>query len=222
MLFITGATHGIGLSIAHTFAAQGFSIAFCARNTDEVKALEYQLQTEYNIKAIGKNLDVQNTEALLDFVNEAQQTLEPISVLVNNAGQYAVGTLLDTGAEQLMEQCNINVVPAYALCQHIGKSMKQNGKGHIINICSIASVNIVPDAANYSLSKMLLYQLSKILQTELQPFGVKVTSILPAATLTRSWQGVDNLPANILPAQVVADACWKVYKDGTLADVILN
>jgi short-subunit dehydrogenase len=84
-----------------------------------------------------------------------------------------------------------NLKSTYNMSRLVIPDMKKQANGHIINICSIASVIPYANGGSYSISKYAQYGLTKVLREELKPFNIGVTAILPGATLTSSWSGTD-------------------------------
>jgi NADP-dependent 3-hydroxy acid dehydrogenase YdfG len=82
--------------------------------------------------------------------------------------------------------------------------MKERRSGHIFNMCSIASLDAYDNGGAYSISKFALYGFSKNLRKEMMPHGVRVTSILPGAVMTDSWEGFDNSKKRIMEARDIA------------------
>ena len=78
-------------------------------------------------------------------------------------------------------------------------------------MCSIASVAAYPNGGAYSISKFALLGFSKNLRSEMQPLGVKVTAILPGATWSDSWAGVDLPTERLMQAADIADICWAMW-----------
>src|SRR3546814_17215703 len=101
---------------------------------------------------------------------------------------------------------DLNVFSAYHCSRFFSKGMKKQGRGHIFNICSIASLQAVPTAGAYTVSKHALLGLSRTLREELRPFGVKVTAVIPGATMTSSWEGSDPVDTRHLmePADIAS------------------
>jgi hypothetical protein len=87
----------------------------------------------------------------------------------------------------------------------------ENHKGHIINMCSIASKIAYPNGGSYSISKFALLGFSKVLREELKTKNIKVTSILPGATWSNSWAGVDLPKDRIMDAEDIAKVVWSCY-----------
>ncbi len=200
---ITAATKGMGKAIALKLAEAGYNITICSRSQSEVDRLCEEINRTYSVKAVGLQTDCSDVNQLHRFSDFVFQHFDKVDVLVNNAGGYAPGTILDEPDGLLAEQMRINLYPAYYLSRAFGKKMREDRQGHIINICSIASIKPVVTAGSYSVTKIALLGLTKVLREELMPYKVKVTAILPGSTLTNSWEGT-TIPSErfVLPEDV--------------------
>jgi short-subunit dehydrogenase len=206
---ITGASKGIGRAIALKLAQEGYNLALCARSLIDLEMLKSEiLQRSPNLKVYIEALDCANLTALQNFAKQAQAELGFIDVLINNVGQYLPGTILEEADNALNLQMDTNVYPAYTLSKFFGKEMRSRKSGYIINICSIASLSVVKEAASYSVTKVALLGLTNILRGELQSSGVKVSAILPGATYTSSWEGTQVAPEKFIQSEDVAQAVW--------------
>lgn len=223
---ITGASKGIGRAIALKLAQEGYNLALCARSLTDLKSLQsVLLQISPNANIYIEALDCADLQALLSFAKQAQAKLGFIDVLINNVGQYLPGTILEEAEDALALQMQTNVYPAYTLSKFFGKEMRIRKSGYIINICSIASLNVVKEAASYSVTKVALLGLTTILREELQTSGVKVSAILPGATYTSSWEGTQIAPEKFIQPEDVAQAVWtciSLSPGATIDQLILN
>ncbi len=223
---ITGASKGIGRAIALKLAQEGYNLALCARSLSDLKSLQSDLlQISPNANIYIEALDCADLPALHSFANQAQAELGFIDVLVNNVGQYLSGTILEEADDALALQMQTNVYPAYTLSKFFGKEMQSQKSGYIINICSIASLNVIKEAASYSVTKVALLGLTTILREELQTSGVKVSAILPGATYTSSWEGTQIAPEKFIQPEDVAQAVWtclSLSPGATIDQLILN
>lgn len=199
---ITGASKGIGRAIALELAKEGFNLAVCARNENDLTQLKIELST-YGVDVQTYSIDCAIKDDLNRFLQNIKRTWSNVDVLVNNAGAYIPGDLLDEPDDVFELQQNTNVNAVYYLSKEIGKLMRNAGKGHVFNICSIASKQIVDHAGSYSVTKAAMLSLNHVLRKELSAYGVKVTAILPGATLTSSWKDTE-IPAEkfVLPEDV--------------------
>src|SRR5690606_33890250 len=93
----------------------------------------------------------------------------------------------------------------------------------IFNMCSIASITAYPNGGAYAIAKHALYGMTKVLRQELMPYRVRVTAVLPGATLTDSWAGTDLPPERFMKSDDVAAAIWAAYSlsDSTVVEELL-
>jgi 3-oxoacyl-[acyl-carrier protein] reductase len=192
---ITGATKGIGRALALHLAANNYNLALCARNANEVEIFIKELSAIYpTLSFYGCTADLANPSAVTAFGAFALERLEIVDLLVNNAGLFMPSGLLDEASDALERQMQVNVHAPHYLSKFFAQGMISRKQGHIVNICSIASVKLLKGSASYSISKAALLSLTRILRDELMSYGIRVTAVLPGATLTDSWSGT-SLPA---------------------------
>ena len=92
------------------------------------------------------------------------------------------------------EMINTNLRGTYLCCKHIGKHMKVQNSGHIINLVSIAAKTAIPGCGGYAASKHGVLGLTRILQAELRTEGIQVTSVIPGSISSPFWDGIENKP----------------------------
>jgi 3-oxoacyl-[acyl-carrier protein] reductase len=185
---ITGATKGIGRAIALRLAKEGYNLAVCARNEHDLQVLAQELSA-YDVRVIYLATDCSDREAVQRFCEFTATSLGALDVLVNNAGAFLPGPILDEPEGNLGFQLLLNLNAAYHFSRFFGKVMRDRQSGHIFNICSIASKEYVKNAGSYSVTKAALLSLNHVLRQELAPYNVGVTAIIPGSTLTASWEG---------------------------------
>lgn len=204
---ITGATKGIGRAIAEYLAKEGFDLAVNARNEEDLKEMKATIMAAHpEITVHVKPTDMSIKSQVLDFGQWVLDTLPQIDVLVNNAGIFIPGELCQEDDGALESMINTNLYSAYYLTRSLIGSMKERKVGHIFNMCSIASKIAYPNGGSYSISKFALLGFSKVLREELKEDGIKVVSILPGATWSNSWKGVDLPTARLMQATDIAEA----------------
>ena len=212
-IVITGATKGIGRAIAEKFAAQGFDLAICSRNNEDLKAFKKGLQSKNaGINVLIKVADMRKKKDVLAFADFIKKNWEEVDVLVNNAGLFIPGEITkeDDGALEMMIETNL--YSAYRLSRALLPIMVKKGNGHVFNMCSIASLIAYPNGGSYSISKFALLGFSKVLREELKDKGIKVTSIMPGATWSNSWAGVDLPEDRLIQANDIAIAVWSAWQ----------
>lgn len=206
---ITGATKGIGRAIVEKLAQAGYDIGFCARTASDITALESQLQHQYpNQKFLGAVADLSIQADLIAFGTRILANWPHIDVLVNNGGIFIPGTISEE-ANGIFEQLMLtNVASAYHLTRLVLPNMKIKNSGHIINMCSTASLMGYKNGGSYCISKFALLGFNKALREELKSSKIKVTAIMPGATLTHSWAGAPFPSERFIPPQDIALAVY--------------
>lgn len=204
---VTGATKGIGKAISRRLAHAGYNLAVCSRKQADIDIFRDELlQINAKISVAGIQADCADPQQVHRFADFVQQHFPVVDVLINNVGTYIPATILDEEEETMRLQMQLNFNTAYHLCRVLGRKMRDNKKGHIINICSVAALKPVVSAGSYSVTKIALLGLTRTLREELMPHNVKVTAILPGSTLTDSWAGTDLPAERFVAADDVASA----------------
>jgi len=208
---ITGGTKGIGKAITEKFASQKFDIATCSRNAIALTALKDYLQSTYSIKAHVFTADMSVRSQVRSFTDFVTGLGAPIEVLVNNAGLFTPGNITEEKEGVLESMIESNVYSAYYTTRGLAASMKSRKAGHIFNMCSIASLKAYPNGGSYTISKFALLGFSKVLREELMHYNIRVTAVLPGATRTSSWDGVEIPDERFMKPEDVADAVFGAY-----------
>lgn len=219
-IIITGATKGIGLAIAHKFASEGFNIAVNSRNGDDLKNMKKEFAEKYpEVEVLTKKTDMSKKSQVLSFAKFVLSKWKTIDILVNNAGVFLPGEIHKEEDGTLESQINTNLYSAYHMTRALLPAMlkrriskKSKSKGHIFNMCSIASQIAYPNGGSYSISKFALLGFSKVLREEMKDKGIRVTSILPGATWSNSWKGVDLPESRLMHANDIAIAVWGAWQ----------
>jgi short-subunit dehydrogenase len=189
---ITGASKGIGRALALALAREGYDLALCSRNIEELQKLKNEIQNENaTVKVFLKSCDFSSSKEVEQLAEWVEKKFPVLDVLVNNVGIYERVTLLNEGPNVLNNHMQINLYTPHFLSKYFGQIMRDARKGHIFNITSIASRDPVAAAGSYTITKYALTGLTKVLREELRKSGVKVTEIIPGSTLTSSWEGTE-------------------------------
>lgn len=223
---VTGATKGMGLSIVKHLAANNYNLALCARNAIDLESLKKELNTQYpQLTVIVMTTDCGEPDEVRVFADFVNKSFLFIDVLINNVGLFIPSKLMDEKEDDLQKQMQVNVFTPHFLSKYFGKKMQEAGKGHIVNICSISSVKPTVTAGSYSISKMALLGLTKVLRDELMPAGVKVTAVLPGSTLTGSWEGTTIPAARFIDPNDIARsiiACLSMSAGANVDEIIIR
>jgi short-subunit dehydrogenase len=186
---ITGASQGIGRGIAERFAEAGANLYLVSRNMDKQMAWQQEIMQKFNCSISSFNADLSIKPEVLKCADAILEACDEIDILVNNAGSFVPGSVYNEPDGYLEQMIEVNLYSAYYLTRKLLPRMMKRKKGHIFNMCSIAALKAYPAGGSYSISKYALEGFSKNLREEMKPFGIKVTSVHPGATFTKSWEG---------------------------------
>lgn len=181
---ITGCSTGFGRALALEVLAKGESVAVTARNTKDIQ----DIVDQYPANAIAVKLDVTIKE---DIINAVQQTMDQfgqIDVLVNNAGIGYFASVEESEEAEIRKMFEINVFGLAQMTQAVLPIMRQQKRGHILNIASIGGLRSFPGVGFYNATKYAVDGLSEALYKEVSPLGIKVTIIAPSGFRT-DWAG---------------------------------
>ena len=144
-------------------------------------------------------------------------------MLVNNTGIFMPGQVHNEAEGVLEKTIQTNVYSAYHLTRGLVGDMIDRRSGHIFMMGSTASITAYTNGGSYCISKFALLGMSRVLREELKPYGVKVTTLLPGATLTASWTGTDLPEDRFMKPEDVAETIWAAYSlsPGAVVEEIL-
>jgi hypothetical protein len=226
LLVVTGGTKGIGKAIIYAFARQGFDIVTCARNEKDLHALTNELKEAFPATKIHwQKTDMSKKAEVVAFGAFIKQLTRKVDVLVNNAGYFIPGQICQEPEGTLESMIETNLYSAYHLTRQLASDMIHHKDGYIFNMCSIASIKAYPNGGSYSITKFALLGMSKVLREELKEHGIRVTAILPGATLTASWEGVPIPAERFMKPEDVADAVYGAYalsKNSVVEEILIR
>jgi short-subunit dehydrogenase len=221
---VTGASKGLGKAIAYKLAEEKYNLFLVSRNKEELKIVASQLDLLYKVKVFYLPCDVSNKDEISFLCSQIKQNFESIDVLINNAGQFIPGSILNQ-EDNLENQMNINLYSAYYITRGLITNIFNSQNAHIFNMCSIASKFAYPNGGSYSISKFALLGFSKVLREELKDKNIKVTAILPGATWSDSWKNVDLPYERLMEADDIAKtiiSCLHLSASACVEEIILR
>ena len=184
-ILITGASSGIGEGCARKFASQGARLILNSRSADKLIALAEELKETYDAECYVMPFDVCNRESAAAALNALPQEWKSIDVLVNNAG-LAIG--VDKEYEGNLDEWDVvidtNVKALLSMTRLVVPGMVERGRGHIINIGSIAGDAAYPGGSVYCATKAAVKALSDGLRIDLVDTPLRVTNIKPGLVET--------------------------------------
>ena len=194
---VTGASRGIGRSIALALAEHGAAVVVCARKAPDIEQVVREIEGAGG-QALGVEANVRDAVALANLVDRTVERFGKIDVLVNNAGTNPVfGATLDLEERAWDSVMNTNVKAPWVLAKLCLPHLKAAGGGSIINVSSTAGVRVSRGLGAYSVSKAALIMLTKVLAVELGKDGIRVNAIAPGLIRTEFsralWENEDIL-----------------------------
>jgi len=187
---VTGGSRGLGAAIVRAYAAHGADVVIASRKREACDALAAEVRAQTGRRAIGVACHVGRWSDCDALADAAYAEFGRIDVLVNNAGMSPLYPSVDLVSEELFDKViGVNLKGPYRLAARIGARMKQDGRGSIINVSSIAAVTPSPIEVPYAAAKAGLNNLTIALARVFAP-EVRVNCIMPGPFLTdisKAW-----------------------------------
>ena len=183
---VTGAGSGIGRATALALAQSGVRVVLAARTQQNLEVVAHDITTGSGT-AVVVPTDVGEEAQVERLVARAQERFGRLDILVTSAGGASFGPLIDSRTEDWDAMIAINLRGTYLCCKHALKVMLVQGRGHILNVLSIASQTALPGSAAYTASKFGALGLTKVMAAEVRAQGIKVTAVIPGAVDTPLW-----------------------------------
>lgn len=190
---VTGASSGIGKALARRLATDGADLVLVARDKARLEELAAELSPAHRIEVEVLAADLADPSERKAV--EDRLTADPaIDLLVNNAGFGTHGRFVDSDADREEQQIVVNAVAPLRLCRAALPGMAQRGRGWVLNVSSMASLQPSPGNATYAATKAFLTSFSESIHEELRSSGVRVTAVLPGFTHTefQARAGLDD------------------------------
>ena len=189
VILITGASSGIGAACARVFAANGARLILSARRTDRLEALGEELSTQFHNSILIRPFDVRNPAEVKVGIEQLPRDWEAVDVLINNAGLARGFDKLHEGhIEDWEEMIDSNIKGLLYVTRSVVPGMVTRGKGHVVNIASIAGFQTYPRGNVYCASKAAVRVISDGLKQDLHGSPIRVTTISPGLVETEFSQ----------------------------------
>ena len=185
LVFVTGASAGIGAACARAFAAEGARLLLCARRTDRLDALAERLRADHGAEVHTFALDVRDAEAVAHAVEALPEVWRAIDVLVNNAGlAQALDPAYENTPAAIDRMVDTNVKGLLYVTRAVVPGMVQRGRGHVINLGSTAGHEVYPGGTVYCATKHAVHAITRGLKMDLHGTRVRVSSVDPGLVET--------------------------------------
>jgi len=178
-ILITGASRGIGKSVAIEFAKNKHNIIICAKSDLEGLQNTKRLVENEGVSCYIGLCDVTNEDSVKDFISDSAKAIGQTDILINNAGISYIGLLQDMSLEDWNKVLSTNLTSAFLMSKYVIPEMLKKQSGHIINISSVwGNIGASMEVA-YSASKGGINSFTKALAKELAPSNISVNAISP-------------------------------------------
>ncbi len=218
-VLITGASQGIGAAIAEVFArglcaTGGCRLALVARNAANLRRVAQRCLRAGAAAVETFACDVSDAGAVAAMADEVRARFRSLDVLVNNAGHFVPDPLLSMSPDQFDASVAANLRSVFLITRAFAPAMAKRGRGDIFVMASVASLRAFPAGGAYVAAKHGVLGLARAMREELKTSGVRVTTVLPGATVSPSWTGSGIPAARMMPAADVARAFFDAYRLG--------
>jgi NAD(P)-dependent dehydrogenase (short-subunit alcohol dehydrogenase family) len=197
---VAGAGGALGRATTAILAASGLTVVAVDRAVDPLRELPDGVRRE-----VADSTDPATTKILIDRI---AQEVGPPDVLVNTIGAFLPGDTLSTAPETLRIMMDVNLGPALWLTQAVAPYMRQLGSGAIVHVAAGAGLEPTGGMAAYATSKAALVHLTRVLDVELRPHGIRVNAVAPQLLDTPDNRGV--FPAEVMKKAVAPEAIGNV------------
>lgn len=222
-IVITGASQGIGAAVAEAFAAgPGARLALVARTEEKLAAVAARCR-DLGAEAEAFPCDVTDEAAVEAMAGAVTARFGVPDVLVNNAGSFAPGGVLEMSVADFRAQVEANLTSAFLVTRAFLPAMAERGSGDVFFMASVASIQGYPRSVAYGAAKHGLLGLARSLREEVREHGLRVLTLLPGATYTDSWAASGLPEARFMPPEDIARAVVAMQRmDGrTVVEEIL-
>jgi NADP-dependent 3-hydroxy acid dehydrogenase YdfG len=192
VVVITGGSSGIGRATALALAAEGAAVAIGGRNASALEEVAGAIAATGG-RSLTQAMDVRDEAQMVDLIDSAVQQFGRLDIMVNNAGVSYPSGITDGKVDEWREMLETNVLALLVGCREAVRAMKRNEppRGHIINVSSNATRHDIGKTNQvYAATKHAVNAIGDGLRSEVHELGIRVTTLLPAMTLTnfaRNW-----------------------------------
>ena len=213
-VLITGASQGIGAAIAGAFAeayGRDARLALVARSRDRLAGVAERAGAG-GAEAVAFPCDVTDAEAVARTAADVARSLGVPDVVVNNAGTFVPGGVLEMSASDFREQVESNLTSAFLVTRAFLPAMVARGAGDVFFMGSVASIQGYPRGVAYGAAKHGLLGLARSLREEVRRHNIRVVTLLPGATYTASWAASGLPEARFMPAEDIARTVVEIHR----------
>ena len=212
MAVITGGSSGVGLEFSREFASRGYALALVSNRDADLADAKQSLEREFRVPVhtlCADLSDVGIAEKILAWCDSIGLQVE---VLVNNAGMFFMEYLSPENLGKAETMMGLHVFTPTRMCILFGARMKDRGKGYILNMSSMTARIPAPGIAVYSASKAYLKSFGRSFSYEMRPYGVRVTTVCPAAIDTGLYPMGTKLRKTLRRLGIIRSPHWLAHR----------
>lgn len=217
---ITGASQGIGKALAHAFSSVAdMQLVLMSRSRDKLQ------RVARNTGSVAWPCDVTNEDEVTRAASMVIDRYGAPDVLINNAGRFSPATLSELAPGDFREQLEVNLTSAFLTTRAFLPAMQERKFGHIFFMGSVASKQAYKGAAAYCAAKHGLLGLARAVREETKSNGLRVTTILPGATLTPSWDGTELPESRFIDPSDLAESVvgiWQLSERTVVEEILVR
>lgn len=209
---ITGGSSGIGLEYAREFASRGYSLALVSNRENDLDFAREAIGREFSIAVHTLCADLTETGCAERILGWCDSLGLQVDILVNNAGMFYMEYLTPDNLDKTRAMLALHTGVITELCVLFGARMKARGEGYILNMSSMTARIPAPGIAVYSASKAYLKIFGQGFSNEMRPFGVRVTTVCPAAIDTGLYPLGEGLRKGLRRLGILRSPRWLVRR----------
>ena len=214
---VTGASQGIGRSIAIKFGREGYQMILTGRNRQKLEETAAIIREAGGSDSLVVPADLSDEQQIKNLVEQVRKKYDSVDVLVNNAGVMYLKPFLEMSMQEYDDMMQINMRAVFMLTQALASGMVKNpAGGTIINIASLAGKNGFKGGTGYASTKWALRGFAQCLFQELREHDIRVVTIFPGSVDTAlnrgTFSATGTLPANKMQPEDIAEAAYLAVK----------
>ena len=181
---VTGAAQGIGKAIARVFSENGAIVVMCDIFEEKLVKSAEEIHKSTGFETMALKVDITKSSDIEEAVNKVLASYERIDILVNNAGILKHALILDMSEHEWDKVFEVNVKGTFLFTQIVGRIMKKQGSGKIVNVSSCSGKKPTMEEGAYCASKSAIIGFTRVTALELGIYGINCNAICPGATDT--------------------------------------
>ena len=193
VVIVTGASRGIGAETAIAFGRAGAKVVLAARTMADLETIAARVH-ENGSEALAVDVDVTRPEKVERLIREVDERYGKVDILVNNAGLGMFGKVTEFELDNWNRVIESNLTSLFLCSKYALAPMLSRQSGQIINVLSVAATTTFDGAGAYCAAKAGALALTKVLSEEVRAENIRVTAVVPGATHTSFWDGMDQHP----------------------------